>query len=134
MPRDAAYVPRAVRAGNPGAYRDQIRIQRKTVTSQGPTGADIFTWTPVYPAAGVSGALWAAVRQLSASESAKLQQRWAGVSYEIEIQWLPGVEAEMRISWWDGYAHRLLNILGAVDPEGSRRKLWIACEEVKGAV
>jgi len=118
---------------DPGRFRDQIRIQEKTVSSQGADGADVFTWSDKYPAIGASGALWAAVRQLSASESAKLQQRWAGVSYEVEIQWLPGVEAEMRISWWDGYQHRLLNILGAVDPEGSRRKLWIACDEVKGA-
>lgn len=104
-------------ATNPGKYRHRVTIEQQ-VESRDAMGGVVVSWVPFalnVPAEVLTGP----GRELIAAD-----QQQADIAARINLRYMPGVTAKMRIVW-DG---RLFNIEGEpdLDPTG-RRELRCKC-------
>lgn len=101
-----------------GALRDYVTIQQPGTARSG-TGAAAPVWTTY-------AAVWARIRPLTMRERVNGAQLAPEVDTEIEIRYLAGVTAGMRVV----AGAEVYGIDGAEDPERKRQRLVLRC--VKG--
>jgi SPP1 family predicted phage head-tail adaptor len=107
---------------DPGRLRHQVQIQRKAISGQNTRGEDLYTWETFRT-------VYAEVQALAGREFEAAQQRWPEARYQVRLQYLSGVECQMRILWWDDGKARSLDILDV--QAGQRRdRLTLICREL----
>lgn len=102
-----------------GRLRHRVTIQDHFITPNS-VGEPEATW--VDHAAYVA----ARVTPIGATERWAAQQVNPEITHEVEIRYVSGITADMRIVFED----RCLNVIGALDEDGDKRRLLVHCTEV----
>ena len=101
-----------------GAMRRRVRLEAAVDIDDGAGGFNRGYRTLGY--------LWARVNAISASQQFSEQRFEQASSYQVDIRWRADIAAGMRFVFRD----RLLLIQTFSDPDGRRRFLTCACEEI----
>ena len=104
---------------NPGDLRTQVQFQSKTVSGQNSSGEDIFTWI-------VQFTLWCEVLALQGRELEAAQQINANARWRIRSHFPP---TPIGREWRAVMGTRVLDILDAEDPFGTRREFVVIAKE-----
>lgn len=101
-----------------GAMRRRVRLEAAVDIDDGAGGFNRGYRTLGY--------LWARVNAISASQQFSEQRFEQASSYQVDIRWRPDIAAGMRFIFRD----HILLIHAIRDPDGERRFLTCACEEI----
>lgn len=101
-----------------GDLRKRVLIEQRA-TTQDTFGEQVQTWTTFASA-------WAAIDPLSGREMLAAQAFNQEVTHSIEIRYISGVNARMRIN----YGGRLFNINAVLNENERNRKLVLTCSEL----
>lgn len=105
---------------NPGKLRHRIVIERKVGTTKDPDGIVKETWAPFTSP-------WAAVIPLSGREKTYAAAISAEASIRIEIRYMQGITADMRVN----YGGRILELVAPpLDIEEKHIEIHLLCKEV----
>lgn len=103
-----------------GQMRHRLTIEEKLKTGLDTLGADIYTWSAwktLYGHVVVTGGL---EREGAQGEKTTYEER-----YTIELQYITGIERNMRVLWEGRY----LDIMDVADPFGMRDRTILKCRE-----
>lgn len=101
-----------------GKLRDIITIQSRT-TAKDSFGQPIVTWAD-FAASIYAKITSVAIREEEAAQSLRNPQR-----FEIEIRYVAGIDATMRVK----FGTRIFNILGVDNLDMRCREMLLTCEE-----
>lgn len=101
-----------------GALRHRLRLESPVDVSDGAGGFSRAYRTLCY--------VWARVNIITAGQQFNEQKFEQTTSYQVDIRWRADVVAGMRFV----FRERLLSIQAVRDPDGMRRFLTCACEEI----
>lgn len=104
-----------------GTMRRRITIQQSSDVPDGSGGVQ-RTWTDF-------ATVWAEITPAAGKEVFQAEQVRADAMYNINIRYLQGVSAEMRVL----YGTRRFNIRAVNDVNEMHRKITLVCEELKSA-
>ena len=100
-----------------GYLKDRVGLLEQTSTND-PQWGSTPEWTP-------KGTIWAAVTPVSATERAANAGVQSAISHRVTMRWRDDVTSKHRLV----YRGRVLEIVGAYDPDGRRRELLIDARE-----
>lgn len=102
-----------------GDLRNRITLQQQTKTRDA-IGGEIVTWVDV-------ATVWAEKLHQTSREFYGSQKTNAELTDLFKIRYREGVDTKMRLVFGD----KIYDIIGAPDPDGRRRELWLLCKAVE---
>lgn len=109
------------KALNPGDLRTQVQFQSKVVSGQNSSGEDVVTYATEFTQ-------WCEVLALQGRELEAAQQVNANARWRIRTQFTPNV-TQIKREWRALMGTRILDILDAEDPFGTRREFVVIAKE-----
>lgn len=105
-----------------GQYTKRYNVVKAVTTNDG-SGGQVETWSTTV------ATIWARVRAVSSREQAQAGAVQLLGTYQVLTHYSPAITTERRLvpKGWTGPT---LEILGARDPDGSQKDLWLDCAEV----
>ena len=102
-----------------GELRNQVTLQQQTKTRNA-IGGEVITWATV-------ATVWADKLHQTSREFFAAQKINAEITDLFKIRYREKVDAKMRLI----FRGRIYDIIGADDPDGRRRELWLMCKAVE---
>lgn len=102
-----------------GELRQRITLQQST-KSRDTMGAEVIVWV-------TAATVWAEKLHQSSREFFAAQKVNAEITDLFKTRFRQKVDTKMRLV----YGGKTYNILGADDPDGRRRDLWLLCREAE---
>ena len=106
-----------------GLLRNKVTIQRPVRTTSG-TGDNVVNWE-TFTTAGAS------VSPVSAREQLRGNQIETNISHVVNLRYVKGITADMRLQVPTDDAPLILNIQGVANLDNRRRQVQLTCVEVK---